>query len=62
METLTIALISDVFFGDGAKERLVSRLQEAKVLGADLVVLPEIACNTWSPATKDKCEQQKKLA
>ena len=57
METLTIALISDVFFGDGAKERLVSRLQEAKVLGADLVVLPEIACNTWSPATRDKCDE-----
>ena len=57
METLTIAMISDVFFGDGAKEQLVARLQEAKVLGAELAVLPEIACNAWSPATKNTCDK-----
>jgi N-carbamoylputrescine amidase len=52
MDNLTIAMISDVFFGDGAKSRLVSRLKEAKNKGAHLAVLPEIACNPWSPATK----------
>ena len=52
MESMTIAMISEVFFGDGAQERLISRMQEAKDAGADLVVLPEIACNPWSPSTK----------
>ena len=52
MESLTIAMISDVFFDNGANERLVSRLHEAKDAGADLVVLPEIACNAWSPSTR----------
>ena len=52
MEDLTIALISDVFFAEGASEKLRSRLQEAKDAGAHLAVLPEIACNPWSPATK----------
>lgn len=53
MEKLVIAMLSDVFFGEGAKERLISRLREAKTLGADLAVLPEIACNSWSPSTKN---------
>ena len=52
MDSITIALISDVFFGDDAKERLTTRLTEAKDAGASLAVLPEIACNPWSPATK----------
>ena len=53
MDELTIALISDVFFGDNAHDQLVARLQEAKNAGADLAVLPEIACNPWSPSTKN---------
>jgi predicted amidohydrolase len=53
MDELSIALISDVFFEKDASERLVSRLQEAKDAGAQLAVLPEIACNPWSPATKE---------
>jgi len=57
MDILTIAMISDVFFDDGASDRLISRLQEAKDSGADLAVLPEIACNPWSPATKNICEE-----
>ncbi|MCA9282133.1 MAG: carbon-nitrogen hydrolase family protein [Phycisphaeraceae bacterium] len=51
-EQVGVALIRDVFFGDGASERLVSRLGEAKARGAALAVLPEIPCNPWSPATK----------
>ena len=57
MNELNIALISDVFVGDGARERLLSRLQKAKDAGADLAVLPEIACNPWSPATKQLQEE-----
>jgi predicted amidohydrolase len=53
MEKLVIAMASDVFFGEGAKERLISRLREAKTSSADLAVLPEIACNSWSPSTKN---------
>lgn len=49
--TLTVALISDVFFDESAEERLRARLQEAKAQGAELAMIPEIACNPWSPAT-----------
>ena len=56
MDELCIAMISDVFFGEDADERLGSHLQEAKNAGADLAVLPEIACNPWTPATKDMQE------
>ncbi len=45
-------MIGDVFVGEGAGERLRARLTEAKDGGADVAVLPEIACNPWSPATK----------
>jgi len=51
--TLTVALISDVFFGDGARERLLDRLAAAREGGAQLAVLPEIPVNRWAPATKD---------
>jgi predicted amidohydrolase len=51
--TLTVALISDVFFGEGAQERLLDRLAAAKEGGAELAVLPEIPVNRWAPATKD---------
>ena len=52
MDDLTIALISEVFIGEGASERLVDRLREAKTAGAEIAVLPELACNPWSPAMK----------
>lgn len=58
--TLTIAMISDVFpfDGDGSSngsavgERLYQRLSEARQMGAELAVLPELPLNPWSPATK----------
>lgn len=52
-DTLTIALVSDVFFSDDAEARLRDRLTKAKALGAELAVLPEIPLNRWAPATKD---------
>ena len=51
--TLAVALVSDVFFGPDAKPRLISRLEEARKLGAELAVLPEIALLPWSPATRE---------
>ncbi|HET7676620.1 MAG TPA: carbon-nitrogen hydrolase family protein [Candidatus Limnocylindrales bacterium] len=49
--TLTVALISDVFFGPDGPARLRARLAEAKALGAELAVLPEIPLDPWAPAT-----------
>ncbi len=53
MDELTISMVSDVFFGDNAHVDLIKRLKEAKNRGANLAVLPEIACNPWSPSTKN---------
>lgn len=51
-DRLSVALISDVFFDSSAEEKLRVRLLEAKKLGADIALLPEICFNPWSPATK----------
>ena len=52
-DRLAVALIRDVFYGDGAAERLHSRLTEAKRRGAALAVLPELPLNSWAPAGKN---------
>src|SRR5919197_2998639 len=52
MSTLAIALISDVFVQPDETPRLVASLMQARSLGADLAVLPEIPLNPWSPATE----------
>jgi predicted amidohydrolase len=51
-ETLTIALISEVFFDRDGEARLRARLAEAKSRGAALAVLPELPLDPWVPATK----------
>ena len=51
-DSLRVALISDVFFGEGAAARLDARLAEARAAGAELAVLPEIGVDPWSPATR----------
>jgi predicted amidohydrolase len=51
MSTLAVALVSDVFFSVDGADRLRARLREARVAGAELVVLPELPLNPWSPAT-----------
>jgi predicted amidohydrolase len=48
---MKVALLSDVFFTPDGESRLRRRLADAKSQGADLVVLPEIPLNPWSPAT-----------
>lgn len=51
-ESLAVALISDTFYDRDPALRLRARLQEARSLGAELAVLPELAMNPWAPATK----------
>ena len=48
--TLSVALITDVFYDDPDGARLEGRLEEARRLGAELAVLPELPLNPWSPA------------
>src|SRR5688572_30766173 len=50
-DALTIALIRDVFFSDVGEQRLRARLGEARALGAELALLPELPLNPWSPAS-----------
>lgn len=52
-ETLTVALISDVFPDASHEARLLDRLKDASSQGAELAVLPEIPLNPWSPSTKN---------
>ncbi len=53
MNELKIAMISEVFHNNKANERLHKRLKEAKDSGAQLAVLPEIACNPWSASSQN---------
>ncbi len=46
----TIALISEVFWEPDGPQRLRERLREAKDLGAEVAVLPELPLNPWSPS------------
>ena len=51
-DSLRVALIRNVFFDADASARLTRCLREAKDQGAELAVLPELACNAWRPWTK----------
>jgi len=50
-DTLTVALLSEVYPDPAAQSRLPAALAEARGRGAELVVLPELPLNAWSPAT-----------
>jgi predicted amidohydrolase len=52
-QTLTLALIHDVFPGAEQEERLVAVLRDAARRGAELAVLPELGVDPWIPATRD---------
>lgn len=52
-QTLTVALISEVFYQDENGEKLQSVLSQAAKQGAELAVLPELPLNRWAPATKE---------
>ena len=51
-ESLVLAMISEVFPAQEDRERLGARLRQARSLGAELAVLPELPLNSWCPATK----------
>jgi len=51
-KTLTLAIITEVFPDPPSWSLLSGVLAEAKELGAELAVLPEIPLNPWSPASK----------
>ena len=52
-ETLTVALISEVFWQQDGPARLIHVLGQAARQGAELAVLPELPMNPWRPATKE---------
>lgn len=54
---MTVALISEVFYQPDGASRLAQRLQHARASGAELAVLPEIPLNPWSPATKNRRDE-----
>lgn len=56
-DSLTIALVSDVFHGRDGEARLRERLVEAKARGARLAVLPELPLDPWIPATRQVREE-----
>lgn len=51
-ETLTVALISEVFWQADGPARLIRVLGQAAEQGAELALLPELPLNPWRPATK----------
>jgi predicted amidohydrolase len=53
-ETLTLALVTEVFPEPSDWERLHAVVSKAREKGAELVVLPEIPLNPWSPASKEQ--------
>jgi len=55
-DSLTIALISDVFSDKAGPNRLREHLRVAKDRGAELALLPELPLNPWSPATTNRRE------
>ena len=51
-ESLTVALITDVFPDRDEEERFLTHLRQAKTRGAQLAVLPELPLNRWAPASQ----------
>ena len=52
-DTLTIALITEVFPGEESASYLNECLGEAKRRGARLAIMPELPLDPWIPVTKD---------
>jgi N-carbamoylputrescine amidase len=50
---MKVALVTEVFIGEGAPHRLRRVVRRAGDAGAGLVVLPELALDPWFPATPD---------
>jgi predicted amidohydrolase len=56
-DSLTLALITEIFHDDAGGTRLLERLCQAKEGGAELAVLPELPLNAWAPATPEVREE-----
>jgi predicted amidohydrolase len=56
-DRVTVALITEVFTGEGAAARLLRRLEEAREGGAALAFLPELPLDRWAPATREAREE-----
>ncbi len=52
-QSLTVALITEVFFDDPGGKRLTDRLAEARTAGAELAVLPELPMDPWVPESSE---------
>jgi N-carbamoylputrescine amidase len=52
-DILTIALVTEVFHGEGRDERLRALLVEARSFGAELAVLPELPLDPWFPCSRE---------
>ena len=52
-ERLGVALLRAIFDKPRHEGRLIEQLKSARQQGADLVVLPELPYNPWSPATRN---------
>jgi predicted amidohydrolase len=50
--SLTVAVVTEVFFDDPDGAGLTAILREAAAGGADVAVLPELPLNGWSPVSK----------
>jgi predicted amidohydrolase len=50
---MTIALVSDLFFGNDSERCLCDRLEGARAAGATLAVLPELPLDPWYPAGQE---------
>lgn len=53
---MRVALLTEVFHGAGAADRLVARLREARAEGAELAVLPELPLDPWIPVRREPRE------
>jgi len=56
-DTLTLAIITEVFPGPAEWRRLAETLGEARALGGELAVLPELPLDPWSPISKAPRDQ-----
>ena len=56
-DQLTVALLTEIFHDDPGGDRLGRRLGEARTLGAELAVLPELPLNVWCPAGRTPADQ-----
>lgn len=52
MAALTVAIVHETYHDADGPVRLAARLREARGLGAELAVLPELPLNAWAPATR----------